>query len=82
MDFMSVLVPVTNEDADVAAIEAAIRIAQASGGVVRALYARGEPAEAAQFRYPSLGDSVFVQIDEAIRDSSESREAKARDSLE
>jgi nucleotide-binding universal stress UspA family protein len=78
MDFMSVLVPVSGTEADAAAVAAAIRVAHESGGIVRALYASGEPIEAAQFRYPSLGDSFFTEMEAAVREGSAAREARAR----
>jgi nucleotide-binding universal stress UspA family protein len=82
MAYRKILVSVAGDKSDSAAIETAVKIAQPFHGVVRALFSRGEPASLAQFRYPSIGDSFFTQIEEVASNSRELREENARINFE
>jgi nucleotide-binding universal stress UspA family protein len=78
MDYRKVLVSITGDEADAAAVQTAVKIAQPYYGVVRALYSLGESATVAQFRYPSLGDSFFTQIEHVASEARDMQEEKAR----
>ena len=82
MAYRKVLVSVTGDNSDAAAVQTAVKIAQPSFGVVRALYSLGESATVAQFRYPSLGDSFFTQIEEVASDAKDLQEEQARANFE
>lgn len=82
MTYKSILLPVTSDRPENGAAQLAATLARKEDGVLRLLYPRGESIEAARFRYPTLGESFFVQVEEASRESAESREQEARSRLE
>ena len=82
MEYRKVLVSVTGDKSDAAMVETAVKIAQPINGVVRALYSLGESATVAQFRYPSLGDSFFAQIEDVASNARDLQEENARTGFE
>jgi nucleotide-binding universal stress UspA family protein len=74
MEYKKILVSVSGEKSDAAAIETAVKIAQPFNGVIRGLYSLGESATVAQFRYPSLGDSFFAQIEDVASEAKDTQE--------
>lgn len=82
MAYKKILVSVSGDGSDDAAIETAVQIARPFNGVVRGLYSLGESATVAQFRYPSLGDGFFTQIEDASTDVKERQEETARAAFE
>lgn len=78
----SIVMPVsTDAPGESAAVVAAV-LARRSSGVLRLLYPRGESVETARFRYPTLGESFFVQVEEASRKAEEARESEVRAAVE
>ena len=82
MEYKKVLVSVTGDKSDAATVETAVKIARPFDGVVRALYSLGESATVAQFRYPSLGDSFFTQIEDVASEAKDFQEENARTNFE
>lgn len=82
MEYKKVLVSVTGDKSDDAAAETAVKIARPFHGVIRALYSLGESPTVAQFRYPSLGDSFFTQIEDVASEAKELLEVNARTNFE
>jgi nucleotide-binding universal stress UspA family protein len=82
MTYKSIVLPVISEQPGKGAAIIAAALARVAGGVLRLLYPRGESVENARFRYPTLGDSFFVQVEEASRELAESRERETRAKLE
>ncbi len=82
MTYKSIVLPVIGERSGKAAVTLAAALAGESGGVLRLVYPRGESVENARFRYPTLGDSFFVQVEAASRERAESRERETRTRLE
>lgn len=82
MTYKSILLPVISDHPENGGAQLAATIARNAGGVLRLLYPRGESIEAARFRYPTLGESFFVQVEEASRESAENRERETRARLE
>ena len=82
MTYKSIVLPVTSDQPGKGAAIIAAALARESGGVLRLLYPRGESVENARFRYPTLGDSFFIQVEEASRELAESRERETRARLE
>lgn len=82
MDYRKILVALTGDKSDAATVETAVKIAQPFHGIVRALYALGESASLAQFRYPSLGDGFFAQIEEVVSEAKDLQEETARANFE
>lgn len=82
MTYKSILLPVTGDRPENGAAQLAATLARNADGVLRLLYPRGESIEAARFRYPTLGESFFVQVEQASRQSAEGREQETRSRLE
>jgi len=82
MEYKKILVSVTGDKSDAAAVETAVKIAHPFHGVIRALYSLGESATVAQFRYPSLGDSFFTQIEDVASSAKDILQENARTSFE
>ena len=82
MTYKSILLPVTSDHPENGAAQLAAGLAREAEGVLRLLYPKGESIETARFRYPTLGESFFVQVEEASRQAAESREQDTRARLE
>ncbi len=73
------LLPVTSESPGAGAVGLAAALTSSFGGFLRVLYPKGESVDVARFRYPTLGDSFFVQVEEASRATAERRERDVRE---
>jgi nucleotide-binding universal stress UspA family protein len=82
MSYKCILLPVTGENPGEGAVAYAARLAASFDGFLRVLFPKGESIEVARFRYPSLGDSFFVQVEQASRSAAEAREQEARRRVE
>lgn len=82
MSYKSIVLPVTSEHPENGAAQLAAALARDAEGLLRLLYPKGESIETARFRYPTLGESFFVQVEQASRQSTETREQETRARLE
>jgi nucleotide-binding universal stress UspA family protein len=78
MAYNRIIVSISGDGSDAAAVETAVQVAHPTNGRLVALYARGETGTSAMFRYPVLGESFFTQVEEAVSETTDKREADAR----